>query len=175
AVAHATLRVRDYATLTSVAARSLACSAAVARRCSARARTEDHMRGVRWAIGIVAVFTLAACAPAAPHTRVAPTVSSPRTAASAKVHLTTRPPTPKVIISGFRAADGTVVTLARFGGPVHYRLHSGSQDPGSAALSVVRAGASIGGGERHRLVGPLQGRLPPFSGGGGAREGGPRA
>jgi hypothetical protein len=128
------------------------------------------MRGVRWAIGIVAVFTLAACAPAAPHTRVAPAVSSPRTAASAKVHVTTRPPTPKVIISGFRAADGTVVTLARFGGPVHYRLHSGSQDPGSAALSVVRAGASIGGGERHRLLAAFNGGFLLSAGAGGYEQ-----
>src|ERR1039457_2960496 len=177
AVAHATLSVRDYATLTLVAARSLACVAAVASRYSARPRTEDHMRGVRWAIGIVAVFTLAACAPTRPaarHAPVAPAVSSPRTRASTRVHVTRRPPEPKVIISRFRAADGTVVTLARFAGPVRYRLHSGSQDPGSAALSVVRAGPGIGGGERRRLLAAFNGGFLLSAGAGGGGGGGPR-
>jgi hypothetical protein len=131
------------------------------------------MRGVRWAIGIVAVFTLAACAPTRPaagHAPVAPAVSSPRTRASTRVHVTTRPPKPKVIISRFRAADGTVVTLARFAGPVRYRLHSGSQDPGSAALSVVRAGPGIGGGERRRLLAAFNGGFLLSAGAGGYEQ-----
>ena len=131
------------------------------------------MRGVRWAIGIVAVFTLAACAPTRPaarHAPVAPAVSSPRTRASTRVHVTRRPPEPKVIISRFRAADGTVVTLARFAGPVRYRLHSGSQDPGSAALSVVRAGPGIGGGERRRLLAAFNGGFLLSAGAGGYEQ-----
>jgi len=131
------------------------------------------MRGVRWAFGIVAVFTLAACAstaPAARHAPAASAVSSPRTRASTKLHVTSRPPEAKVIISGFRAADGTVVTLALFAGPVRYRLHSGSQDPGSAALSVVRAGPSIGGGERHRLLAAFNGGFLLSAGAGGYEQ-----
>jgi hypothetical protein len=62
------------------------------------------------------------------------------------------PPPPQVTLSSFRAADGTVITLARFSGPVIYRLHSGSADPGSAALRVVQAGPSVPAGEQQILL-----------------------
>jgi Phosphodiester glycosidase len=63
----------------------------------------------------------------------------------------------KVVVSRFRAPDGSVVTLATFRGPLTYRLHSGSQDPGHAALSVVRAGPAVTGGERRRLLAAFNG------------------
>ncbi|MGO9278504.1 MAG: hypothetical protein ACLP3Q_13375 [Streptosporangiaceae bacterium] len=77
-----------------------------------------------------------------------------------------------VVISRFRAADGTVVTLAWFQGPVRYRLHSGSQDPGAAALAVVRAGPSIAGLERRQLLAAFNGGFLLSAGAGGyAQEG----
>jgi len=131
------------------------------------------MLPVHRVIAMVAVFTMAACAPAAPaarHTPVARAARSPRTTAGPKVPVRTAPPEPKVIISRFRAADGTVVTLARFRGAVHYRLHSGSADPGSAALAVVRAGPGIGGSERRRLLAAFNGGFLLSAGAGGYEQ-----
>jgi hypothetical protein len=131
------------------------------------------MRSVRQVTGIVAVLTLAACAPTAPtaqQTAPAGATSSPRTTTSTKVHVSKPPPKPKVIVSRFRAADGKVVTLARFRGAVHYRLHTGSHDPGRAALSVVRAGPSIGGRERRRLLAAFNGGFLLSAGAGGYEQ-----
>jgi hypothetical protein len=131
------------------------------------------VRGVRQVIGLAAVLTMAACAPTAPtarQTAPAPSVSSRRATASTKVHVSKAPPKPKVIVSRFRAADGKAVTLARFRGAVHYRLHSGSQDPGRAALSVVRAGPSIGGHERRRLLAAFNGGFLLSAGAGGYEQ-----
>gem|GEM_PF-2373042 len=131
------------------------------------------MLPVHRAIAMVALFTMAACASTAPtarHTPVAPAVGSPRSTASPKVHARKAPPKPKVIISRFRAADGTVVTLARFRGAVHYRLHSGSADPGPVALAVVRAGPSIGGSERRRLLAAFNGGFLLSAGAGGYEQ-----
>jgi len=75
-----------------------------------------------------------------------------------------------VIISRFRAADGTIITLARFVGAVRYRLHSGSQDPGPAALSVVRAGSSIGARERRQLLAAFNGGFRLSAGAGGYEQ-----
>lgn len=128
------------------------------------------MLPVHRAIATVALFTVAACAsiaPAARHTPVGPAVGSPRSTASPKVPVRKAAPKPKVIISRFRAADGTVVTLARFRGAVHYRLHGGSVDPGSAALAVVHAGPSIGGSERRRLLAAFNGGFLLSAGAGG--------
>jgi hypothetical protein len=88
----------------------------------------------------------------------------------AKVHVAKQPPKPRVIISRFKAADGTVVTLARFAGAVRYRLHSGSVDPGSAALSVVHAGPRIGSGERRQLLTAFNGGFLLSAGDGGYEQ-----
>lgn len=131
------------------------------------------MSRLHWTIGIVAAFTMTACtstAPTAQHAPVAPAVSTPLTMPSIKVHAATRPPKPKVIISRFRAAGGSVVTLARFRGVVHYRLHCGSSDPGHSALAVVRAGPRIGGGERHRLLAAFNGGFLLSAGAGGYEQ-----
>ncbi|HUY48291.1 MAG TPA: hypothetical protein VMV92_21600 [Streptosporangiaceae bacterium] len=130
------------------------------------------MRAAAPALGIVVMLAMAACAPTAPtaqHTSAAPTVS-PRATTSTKVPVTKPPPRPRVIVSGFRAADGTVVTLARFTGPVRYRLHCGSQDPGPAALPVVRAGPGIGGGERRKLLAAFNGGFLLSAGAGGYEQ-----
>ena len=129
-------------------------------------------------VGIAGVFSVAACASAAPaaqHAPVAPGVGAPRATASAKVHLAKvhvarQPPKPRVIISRFKAADGTVVTLARFAGAVRYRLHSGSVDPGSAALSVVHAGPRIGSSERRQLLAAFNGGFLLSAGAGGYEQ-----
>jgi hypothetical protein len=81
----------------------------------------------------------------------------------------THPPRPaKVVVSRFRAQDGSVVALATFRGPVTYRLHSGSSDPGH--LSVLRAGPAVTGGERHRLLAAFNGGFLLSAGAGGYEQ-----
>jgi hypothetical protein len=73
-------------------------------------------------------------------------------------------------VSSFHAADGTVITLARFSGSVTYRLHSGSTDPGSAALGVVQAGPSVPTSEQQMLLAAFNGGFLLKSGYGGYEQ-----
>jgi fermentation-respiration switch protein FrsA (DUF1100 family) len=74
------------------------------------------------------------------------------------------------VVSQFRPADGAVITVARFAGAVTYRLHSGSEDPGAAALSVVSAGPAISGPERSRLLAAFNGGFLLAAGAGGYEQ-----
>ena len=140
----------------------------------ARAGTGSHrLRHAHPAIGIAAALTVAACgsaAPAAGNSPAASTAGTNRTTPSPQASVAKPRPKPRVLISRFRAADGTLVTLAVFHGPVIYRLHSGSADPGSAALSVVRAGPVIGTGERRRLLAAFNGGFLLAAGAGGYEQ-----
>jgi hypothetical protein len=60
-----------------------------------------------------------------------------------------------VRISRVRTADGAVVTVAAFLGPVRYVLHDGSSDPGPAP--GLRAGPAVVGAERRRLLAAFNG------------------
>jgi hypothetical protein len=64
---------------------------------------------------------------------------------------------PHVTVSYIRTADGSLVTVASFSGPVQYVLHNGSQDPGSAYAALVRAGPAVTGAERRRLLAAFNG------------------
>ncbi len=143
----------------------------------ARAGTgNNRLRHAYPAIGIAAALTVAACgsaAPAAPtagNSPAASTTGTNRTTPSAHAPVAKPRPKPRVVISRFRAADGTLVTLAVFHGPVIYRLHSGSTDPGSAALPVVRAGPIIRPGERRRLLAAFNGGFLLAAGAGGYEQ-----
>jgi hypothetical protein len=134
---------------------------------------------VRWAAGIAAVLTMAACTSSTPAARSTPAASTPAastprtpasTPASTQAPDPKPPPAPKAALSHFRAADGSLVILARFKGPVQYRLHSGSSDPGAAALSVVRAGPRIHGSERRHLLAAFNGGFLLSAGDGGYEQ-----
>ena len=60
-------------------------------------------------------------------------------------------------ITGVRTADGALVTVATFLGPVRYVLHNGSADPGPAASGLVRAGPAVTGAERRELLAAFNG------------------
>ncbi|HEV2451678.1 MAG TPA: hypothetical protein VGS62_07110 [Streptosporangiaceae bacterium] len=133
------------------------------------------MRRPHRTIAILTVFTVTACmsstttassTPAGKHTMATRSPSPPPS--------TTKPPPPppppRVIMSSFRASDGTLVTLARFTGTVFFRLHAGSSDPGSAALSVVHAGPAVGPIERHRLLAAFNGGFLLAAGAGGYEQ-----
>jgi hypothetical protein len=75
------------------------------------------------------------------------------------------PPQPRVRITRVRTADGALVTVALFLGPVRYVLHDGSADPGPAA--GLRAGPAVGGAERRRLLAAFNGGFKLAAGAGG--------
>ncbi len=141
------------------------------------------MRAAAWPLGAAVAVSLAACsatASTAPNAAASPAASRPRATAASTARRTPAPSAarpapepaarPAVIVSPFRAPDGTSVTVARFTGPVRYRLHCGSQDPGPAALAVVRAGPRIGPAEEHHLVAAFNGGFLLSAGAGGYEQ-----
>jgi hypothetical protein len=68
-----------------------------------------------------------------------------------------------------RTADGSVMTVATFAGPVTYVLHDGSEDPGSAA-GRVQAGPAVAGAERRRLLAAFNGGFKLSAGVGGYEQ-----
>jgi hypothetical protein len=95
---------------------------------------------------------------------------SAATAAPARTAATAPAFAPRVAVSRVRTADGSVVTVATFGGPVEYVLHNGSQDPGQAAAGLVRAGPIVVGAERRRLLAAFNGGFKLSAGAGGYEQ-----
>jgi len=125
-----------------------------------------------WLAGLLAVAACtspsAATPPASPSgtpatTRVIPTA---RPAASQE---TAPPAPPRVTVTRTRTADGSVVTVAAFSGPVTYVLHDGSEDPGYAA-GRGRAGPVVRGAERGRLLAAFNGGFKLSAGAGGYEQ-----
>ena len=82
-----------------------------------------------------------------------------------------KPPAPSVGIYRVRTSDGAVVTVAVFRGPVRYRLHNGSEDPGyAAAVAGVKAGSAVGGTERKHLLAVFNGGFKLGVGAGGYEQ-----
>jgi hypothetical protein len=123
--------------------------------------------------------TVAACsaAPAAsPTANGSPAAGTPspsgspaRSPSPAAPGTTAAPPAPHVIVSRVRGADGSLVTVAAFRGPVQYVLHNGSQDPGAAA-GVVKAGPAIATAERQHLLAAFNGAFKLSAGTGGYEQ-----
>jgi Phosphodiester glycosidase len=133
----------------------------------------------RRAIGALAVLVLAGCTAAAPAAAQHPGPSrSPRAGRSPSARPVRRPaPKPKptvvpasAVVSSFRAADGSLITLAVFRGAATFRLHAGSGDPGYPALSRLHAGPAVAGGERRRLVAAFNGGFKLSQGVGGYEQ-----
>jgi hypothetical protein len=82
-----------------------------------------------------------------------------------------RPAVPHVTVSQVRTADGAVVTVAVFHGPVRYVLHNGSLDPGYAATEAgVTAGSAVGTAERKQLLAAFNGGFKLSAGAGGYEQ-----
>ncbi len=79
------------------------------------------------------------------------------------------PAPPQVTVTRMRTADGSVVTVATFAGPVTYVLHDGSEDPGAAA-GRVQAGPVVAGAERKRLLAAFNGGFKLSAGVGGYEQ-----
>jgi hypothetical protein len=142
-----------------------------------------RVRSITVAGALVSLASLATACTAAP--AVAPVVSSgtgtggaasgqPRTVAAQpapKPKPTPKPPAAHVTISRVRMADGVVVTVAAFRGPVRYVLHNGSSDPGyAAAAKGVVAGYAIGSAERRQLLAAFNGGFKLGVGAGGYEQ-----
>jgi hypothetical protein len=141
------------------------------------------MRRLRAAGVLAGICITAACrspraaAPAAGqgggHRASTPAPSSTRTGPGATAtagHAAAPAPVPQVTISRMRTADGSVVTIAAFHGPVQYVLHNGSQDPGPAAAGLVHAGPAVTGAERQRLLAAFNGGFKLAAGAGGYEQ-----
>jgi hypothetical protein len=72
----------------------------------------------------------------------------------------------RVTFSQVQTADGSVITIATFHGPVQYVLHDGSEDPGPLA-GPVAAGPAVTGPGRARLLAAFNGgfKLDALAGG----------
>ncbi len=79
------------------------------------------------------------------------------------------PAPPRVTVARMRTADGSVLTVATFAGPVTYVLHDGSEDPGAAA-GRVQAGPAVAGAERKRLLAAFNGGFKLSAGVGGYEQ-----
>jgi hypothetical protein len=90
--------------------------------------------------------------------------------ATATASAAAAPVPPQVTFSRVRTADGSVVTIAAFHGPVQYVLHNGSQDPGPAYAGLVHAGPAVTGAERQRLLAAFNGGFKLRSRAGGYEQ-----
>ena len=103
-----------------------------------------------------------ACTTAAPPGPASPgpartTCAAASTAASTAARPVSCPVASHTTLTRVRTADGAVVTVAIFRGPVRYVLHDGSWDPASAYSRLVQAGPAVGAAERRRLVAAFNG------------------
>jgi hypothetical protein len=127
-----------------------------------------HMLAVGALVGCCALAScaLAACGAAPPpHPPASKVTTTPSRTAAIPATVTRsspfpspspRPPAPpRVSITSVRTADGALVTVATFLGPVRYVLHDGSEDPGPVA--GLRAGPAVTGAERGALLSAFNG------------------
>lgn len=128
----------------------------------------------RWPGLIVLLLAVAGCSALQPGLAAQGAGShvhaSPTQHASPSPSPSPAPPPPEVTLSSFHAADGTLITLARFSGAVTYRLHSGSSDPGGAALGVVQAGPAVPSWEQRTLLAAFNGGFLLSTGSGGYEQ-----
>jgi len=112
--------------------------------------------------GLVLVLAATACTTTSPPV---PASSGPARAAQAAAprasptapRAASRPVTSRITLTRVRTADGSVITVALFHGPVRYVLHDGSWDPASPYSRLVRAGPAVGTAERRRLEAAFNG------------------
>ncbi len=144
--------------------RRLWTGAALAGLCAMTACSSSpaatHPGGPSSRAGTPATFSATGRAPAASSAPARPGTSEAVPAA---------PAPPQVTVTRMRTADGSVVTVATFAGPVTYVLHDGSEDPGAAA-GRVQAGPVVAGAERNRLLAAFNGGFELSAGVGGYEQ-----
>jgi hypothetical protein len=127
-------------------------------------------------VSAAAFAVITACTPApapAPLSNTATAASTPsaQPSATAKPRPRPRPAAPpRVVVTRVRAADGSVITIAIFHGPVRYVLHNGAVDPGPLAARVVHEGPAVTGAERRMLLAGFNGGFKLSAGAGGYEQ-----
>ena len=128
------------------------------------ARLVQRRTRIARALGVLTCLAAAACSsspPAPPAATPASSAASPATPAASPVRTATASVAaqgpPRVTVSRIRTADGSVVTVGVFRGPVRYVLHNGSRDPGPGYAALVRAGPAVSGAERRHLLAAFNG------------------
>ena len=81
-----------------------------------------------------------------------------------------RPVPAHITVTRVRTADGSVIIVALFRGPVRYVLHDGSWDPASPYSRLVHAGPAVGAAERQQLVAAFNGGFLMSSHAGGYEQ-----
>jgi hypothetical protein len=131
-----------------------------ARQAAERLGQHRVMRTLR-TVGVLAGLCAAAACSSAPPAPPAASVHAKGPAATGTARAAASFPVPagppRVTVSRVRTADGSILTVAVFGGSVRYVLHNGSQDPGPAYAALVRAGPAVTGAERPRLLAAFNG------------------
>jgi hypothetical protein len=150
----------------------LSRSPGILERVSARPPKRRTRIAVRILAGLPALAACTSSPPVPPAaspatSATAPAASAASPASSNASPVRTTPPAapagiaarvrPRVTVSQLRTADGSVVTVAVFRGPVQYVLHNGSQDPGPRYAALVRAGPAVSGTERRHLLAAFNG------------------
>jgi len=123
-------------------------------------------------VALAALGMVAACSSPAATTAASPaavTARAPARSVKPRPKPTPKPPPARVTVTRTRMADGAVVTVAVFRGPVTYVLHDGSEDPGLAAGRVT-AGPAVSGAERERLLAAFNGGFKLSAGAGGYEQ-----
>ncbi len=118
-----------------------------------------HKRVARsvWAAAAVAAVLLAAACSSSSSPAKSAMVGRARTPGASATRAAPPPPPPSVSVSRVRSADGSVVTVATFRGPVRFALHNGSADPGYRYSGLLHAGPNVTGTERQRLLAAFNG------------------
>jgi hypothetical protein len=150
----------------------LSRSPGILERVSARPPKRRTRIAVRILAGLPALAACTSSPPVPPAaspatSATAPAASAASPASSNASPVRTTPPAapagvaarvrPRVTVSQLRTADGSVVTVAVFRGPVQYVLHNGSQDPGPRYAALVRAGPAVSSTERRHLLAAFNG------------------
>ena len=129
---------------------------------------------------LAGVCVLAGCGgappPARPVTAAHGTASASRPAVTRVTMTRSRPsqppPQPRVRITSVRTADGDLVNVAVFLGPVRYVLHDGSADPAPVRPAAgLRAGPVVAGAESRQLLAAFNGGFKLAAASGYMQEG----
>jgi hypothetical protein len=152
----------------------LSRSPGILERVSARPPKRRTRIAVRILAGLPALAACSSSPPvppaASPATSVTSAASPVRTAPPAATASVAARVPPHVTVSQIRTADGSVVTVAVFRGPVQYVLHNGSRDPGPGYAALVRAGPAVSGAERRHLLAAFNGGFLLHSRAGGYEQ-----
>jgi hypothetical protein len=135
-----------------------------------KARSVKNFAAVLALLGLAAGCSTAVTSSVSPASETAPGKGGSSAAHGHGAGLApSAPPGPvSVAISTFRAADGSVITLAEFHGPVQYVLHDGSLDP--KVPGRLKEGPKVTGPERARLLAAFNGGFQKKSHAGGYEQ-----